>query len=52
MMVLQYTGNTMVAVTSKFQATLPKPVREWLNVKAGDKIMCSLETTKRTKTYR
>lgn len=33
----------MSAVTSKYQATLPKPVRERLNIKAGDKIMFSIE---------
>lgn len=33
----------MVAVTSKYQATLPKPVRERLDLKAGDKIVFSIE---------
>jgi antitoxin PrlF len=33
----------MVALTSKHQATLPKPVRERLGLKAGDKIVFSIE---------
>ena len=33
----------MSALTSKYQATLPKPVRERLNLKAGDRIVFSIE---------
>ncbi|AFM13028.1 AbrB/MazE/SpoVT family DNA-binding domain-containing protein [Turneriella parva] len=33
----------MSAVTAKYQATLPKPVREKLQLKAGDKVTFSIE---------
>ncbi|GAB4438757.1 MAG: hypothetical protein OHK0011_21470 [Turneriella sp.] len=33
----------MSTVTAKYQATLPKPVREKLQLKAGDRVTFSIE---------
>jgi antitoxin PrlF len=35
--------TAMSAVTAKYQATIPKPVREKLQLKAGDRVTFSIE---------